>query len=177
MASPLTIPGDQLGWFTHGTIPGVSVLSFNGSTSLYGFDIQNAGTILQTILFPRLVNIDHNNATGGTAVMSINGNAALNFVFLPWLETSFAPLVITNNGSLTNVDIRTWEPINGQDVHFNGNALTEESVDNVLARCFANGSYQAGTIYLDGGTNSPPSAAGVVVEGSLVARGAYVFTN
>jgi hypothetical protein len=109
--------------------------------------------------------------------MSINGNASLNFVFLPWLETSFAPLVITNNGSLTNVDIRMWKPINGQDVHFNDNALNVESVDNVLARCLANGSYASGTIYIDGGTNSPPDAIGVVTKGSLLARGCGVLTN
>src|SRR5438034_1909558 len=107
-SSGTTTPEQVLGWFTHGTLPGVQTLAFLQTESASGFDIQFAGPTLETILFPMLTSVDKNNVTSGAAVFTINGNDGLQFVFLPWLTTSYAPLIITNNGTLTRVDLPEW---------------------------------------------------------------------
>jgi hypothetical protein len=172
-----TTPEMVLGWFSHGTLPGVQTLAFLQERTASGFDIQFAGTNLETILFPRLLSIDENNVSGGAAVFTINGNDALESVYVPWLTTSYAPLVITNNGSLTRVDLPVWEPIDGQVVTFSTNALSAFTVNQVLADCVANGSYATGAVHLEGGLNSPPTGQGILDSGTLTGRGVSVFHN
>jgi hypothetical protein len=85
--------------------------------------------------------------------------------------------VIENNGSLTSVTLPFWEPFDAQDVSFGTNHLDQRSVDNVLARCVANGTYVSGIVNLVGGANSAPSAQGILDAGTLAARGVTVFHN
>src|SRR5207253_2440909 len=111
---------------------------------------------------------DPANVTGGAALFTINGNSALEVMSLPLLGKSYPPLTITNNGTLTSLDIPVWKPINGQVLDFGTNALDETSVDNVLARCVANGSFTSVSVNLAGGLNAHPSAAGMASAGTLV---------
>ncbi|XWN29982.1 MAG: hypothetical protein ROR55_21170 [Devosia sp.] len=55
-------------------------------------------------------------------------------------------------------------------------ALSQQSVDNVLIS-FNNAGTSGGTLGLHGGTNSPPSAAGLAAKAALESRGWTVLVN
>jgi phosphoglucomutase len=67
-------------------------------------------------------------------------------------------------------------PDNGQTVSFLGDALNQASVDSILAIAVASG---VTTIIIDltGGTNSSPSAAGLIDKATLNGLGNTVTTN
>ena len=59
---------------------------------------------------------------------------------------------------------------------FSANALTQVSVDGILSTLDAAGQSN-GTLQLEGGTNSTPSAAGLVSKANLVGKGWTVTNN
>jgi hypothetical protein len=69
--------------------------------------------------------------------------------------------------------------VDGVDINFSNNALSQACVDQILARADAS-PVPAGSvknIRLGGGTNSPPSAAGLVSKASLITKGWNPTTN
>ena len=88
---------------------------------------------------------------------------------------------ITTITRLYNIDtglvhINITGCVNLDDVELDDNALTEASVDHVLITLDDNG-LTGGYVYLDGGTNSAPSALGLAAEASLILKGWDVFIN
>lgn len=59
---------------------------------------------------------------------------------------------------------------------WNGSALDQESVDDILVRIESNG-LSNGVLDIDGGTNSAPSATGLAAKSALESRGWTVTTN
>jgi len=78
---------------------------------------------------------------------------------------------------LTTFTLTAYSPANGVDINFNGCALTQAKVDEILAKAVANAGYVSGTIDLQGGTNSAPSGAGAANKAILIGRGVTVLTN
>lgn len=78
---------------------------------------------------------------------------------------------------LSSVSFPNYLPTNGSAINFSAAALSQVSVDHVLARAVANAAYVSGTITLDGGTSSTPSGAGLADKATLIARGVTVLTN
>lgn len=93
----------------------------------------------------------------------------------------------TGLGNLTNMTLGTigiTKAFNGAAVNFSGQKLTQASVDGILCLIASldgtNGttSWGAGkTLTLTGGTNSTPSAAGLVCKAVITGRGATVTNN
>ena len=111
-------------------------------------------TLLQEILFPSLTTITINPAFLFPGYFEIKGNPALTTISLPLA-------VIPNK----------------MDFDASNNALSQSTVDHILARLVANGGYVSGTVLLNGGTNAAPSVAGLADKATLIGRGVTVVTN
>lgn len=79
--------------------------------------------------------------------------------------------------NLANVSLPKYLPTNGRLQTFDGCALTQASVDHILARCVAAPGYVSGTVDVSLGTSSAPSAAGLTNVAILQARGVTVNHN
>lgn len=106
------------------------------------------------------------------------------FLQTPTLVSLSAPLLVTcgeiacaGATSLADVSLPSWLPTNGSSINFNSCALTEASVDHILARCVANPAYVSGTVDLAAGTNAPPGVQGQADVLILQGRGCTVNTN
>lgn len=104
--------------------------------------------------------------------LNVTGLASASFNLLTTGEIS-----VTSNPSLVSLSLPVFLPINGTNFNCSNNALNQASVDNVLHRAVANAGYVIGTVSLDGGTNSAPSAAGLLDKATLVGRGVTVTNN
>lgn len=137
----------------------ITTISFPNLTDSpsYGYLITGNGA-LSSISFPVLASA---SPTGSSTIpmFYIVGN--------PFLTTIYMPIVVFGHNIFTSAT----------DYNFSGNALNQATVDQILARAVATPSFTAGTIQLDGGTNSPPSAAGMVDKNTLITRGLFVNTN
>ena len=107
---------------------------------------------------------------------SIQNNAALTDISQPLLSTVGGANYIANNPSLTNITISSTGFTAGGDYYFNNNALSEETVDNILI-AFDNSGIENKTIFLDGVTNSVPSASGLIAKSNLEGKGWTVNVN
>ena len=98
-AAPLTDNSDELGWSSHGNIPGVTGVTFCQIASVPGFDIEN--TSLQSIAMPNLRTIDSYGFQNGS--LAIIGNAALTNFSAPVLAHISGALLVHGNslGSLS----------------------------------------------------------------------------
>ena len=96
------------------------------------------------------------------------------------LDLSLLPILrnpkIKNNENLVNVVFPTGVVINGSngDLFFDNNAFSQATVDAILD---ATDDTDSGTIDISGGTNSPPSADGLIRKGVLEAAGWTVNVN
>lgn len=77
---------------------------------------------------------------------------------------------ITGNPNLKTINLSSWQPILYQFMDFTGNALSQLTVDAILASCVAQTGFVSGTLDLTGGTNDPPSN-GTGYHNVLVLRG------
>ena len=80
------------------------------------------------------------------------------------------------NGNETLSDLSISSSCNCLDLRFNDNALSQISVDNILANLDSAG-YSTGYIDLRGGTNFTPSGAGLVSKSNLEAKFWTVLIN
>jgi len=113
-----------------------------------------------------------------SGTFSIQNNTLLVTISVPsFLTCSAGNMDWDTNPALTTVVLSSFIPRNGMTIGIDGCALSQASVDLVLARCVANAAYVTGTVNLDGGTNSAPSAAGLVNVGILTGRGVTVNNN
>src|ERR1035437_3872753 len=72
---------------------------------------------------------------------------------------------------LTSVSIPVLLPTTGTNFNFSGCALTDVSVNGILARCISNSNYVLGTVNLSGGTNAAPTGQGILDKATLLGRG------
>lgn len=127
---------------------------------------------LTTLSFPVLTSI-----LGSVSAATFTGNTLLASLSLPALVTVAGGINASSLANLTSVTLTSYLPTNAKAQNFGSCALTEASVDHILARCVANAAYVSGTVTLSGGTNATPSAAGLVDKATLIGRGCTVNTN
>lgn len=107
--------------------------------------------------------------------LNVNANPVLKIVNVPGAVT-IRNCNIVNNAQLTTINLGEALFSNGFDHLFSGNALTVESVNDLLAQC-VNSGLTGGTIDLSGGTNAAPTGAGLINKAALIAAGCTVNTN
>lgn len=139
--------------------PSITSVSFPNLTTSpsYGY-LLTANNSLASISFPVLTSAEPTSSTS-VPMFYIVGN--------PLLTTITMPSVVFGLNIFSAM----------VDYNFSGNALNQATVDNILARAVASPTLTAGLLQLDGGTNSPPSAAGLVDKNTLITRGMLVNTN
>ena len=133
------------------------------NTELGAFNIANSVT--QLYLF-----IDNSNLT------TINIPNSCTYLYIDF---------IYNNASLTDViGLSNVQYLDGQVINLTNNALTQSSVDAVLAKVVdmlnlvdPNYNFQIISVDLSGGTNSTPSAAGIANANILIAAGLTIAYN
>lgn len=104
--------------------------------------------------------------------ISIKDNPSLSTVSMPYLANS-GGLNISNNTSLQSIDFPNLSPL-GKTFNFSGNALTEQSVNQILA-IFAASSWQGflwapAVLHLSGGANATPTGQGLVDKATIASR-------
>lgn len=147
----------------------LTTIQFNALVSTDDFAI--SGVAATALSFPVLANVQM-NASG----LRITSNASLASVSLPSFTHCFNTF-INGNPALKTVTLTSWAPVNGDQCNFQNNALTQASVDHVLARAVVNVGFVTGQVLLDGGTNAAPSAAGLANAAILTGRGVTVTHN
>lgn len=126
-----------------------------------------------------LTNLQLNALVFVSGFFSIAGCSSLVSLSLPALvqQGTVYNFYASNCAVLANLNFPKWMPTNGRQLLFDGCALTQASVDHVLARCIANQGFVSGIVNLSGGTSSAPSATGMADKATLTARGVTVLTN
>lgn len=163
--------------------PGMQIIALTDCTALTtfrapqlvtignAFNITNAplsGAPITSISFPLL--------TYSSASFGVVGLNNLTTLSAPSLTTAGAVVVASECPSLPSLDWSNWEPLDGGALLFNACAFNQATVDLVLARCRLFG-LSTTTIALGGGSNSTPSAQGLLDKAALVLAGCVVTTN
>lgn len=156
-------------------------------TTVYGrFDFGDNDGITY-ISLPSLVSLENylwSNSTDSVFLMSFC--ALLTSIDLPLFTGnvrkntkigSTTEFNIQSNPLLTTLNLPSLVPINGCNYVIKNNALNQASVDQILQRCAAEATFVSGVLNLTGGTNSTPSAAGLINKGIINGRGVTCTTN
>lgn len=89
-----------------------------------------------------------------------------------------ASIYLQNQPVLATVSFPMFVFVSDRDYSFSGCALSQASVDHILARAVASSGYVSGTLDLSGGTSSPPSSTDPGSDYDiLVNRGVMVNVN
>lgn len=164
-----------------------SAFSFSGSTALISISapllqsvhddfIQTGCAALTTISLPSLQTV---GTIGNSSGFNTDQCAALTSLILPSLVTANTATMQCNLCPLlTTVDLSMFVPTNGQQIAFDGCALSVASVNHILARCIANAGYVSGIVDLQDQTPpAPPSGQGIADKATLIGRGVTVNTD
>jgi hypothetical protein len=107
-------------------------------------------------------------------------NSYNNLLYTGYGESDSISDLSISNVSVGGVKITTIEDLTNatalSTANFSNNNLSQAAVDKVLADIDSVGLHD-GELYLNGGTNSAPSAAGLISKGNLVGKGWSVATN
>jgi hypothetical protein len=160
-------------------------------------DITDAGyldieqcTLLTLITFGSLTAVPSVSIRNNPALTTLTGLAGVNFTGPGSISSNTAITLIdlsnctftgsfgcAGNTSLFIIGISGATFPNGTDYDFSGNALTQATVDAILAAMVANAGYASGNVDLSGGTSSAPSVTGLADKATLIGRGVSVTTN
>lgn len=133
------------------------------------FVIQNCNA-LASMSFPSLATVI------AITNFTIQNSSSIASISCPSLVSS-GNITMSGCSSLTTITLPVFVPTSGRDIDCNSDALNQATVDHILARCVANPAYVAGSVFLQGGTSSAPSAAGLIDKATLIGRGVNVVTN
>lgn len=129
--------------------------------------------VLGSLYLPSLTNVHrYFTVVDNISMTNLNLPALVSVATFPFLG-----LIATGCSNLTDVSFPNYLPNNGRYQSFDGCALSQASVDHILARCVASAAYVSGTVKLNGGTSSTPAAAGLIDVAILQARGVTVNHN
>ncbi len=143
-----------------------SVMLSNGSLEAYRIE-QN----------PNLISIGIPNITQISGAQWIDSNPVLTTIDVSKQTYGGYGMRFYANPSLTTIITANHIDFNfGNGIQASSNALSQQCVDSLLRAC-ASGSTISGSFRSDGGTSSPPSAAGSVAANILINRGWEVLTN
>lgn len=120
-----------------------------------------------------IVILDLSSLENSTEII-VEANELLTSVDLSSLVSVDKQIRISGNGLLTDITISNL--INCLYINFAQNALTQTCVDDILNKIDIAG-YEDGTLILTNGTNSVPSASGLVSKSNLEGKGWTVLVN
>jgi hypothetical protein len=146
------------------------VEALNLTSVTYSIEINGGGNNTVTeISFPSLTTV------GGQS--SISSWSALQTLNISSLSQLYSNFLVSNSESLENVLISPLLSLpEGSVITFIGCALSETSVDAILS-ALVQGIVTNCSIDLSGGTNSAPSAQGLLDKATLETNGCTVTTN
>lgn len=155
----------------------VTQIAIKSNTSVSSINLQSLTScpLLELNDNASLVSVDlsaFENASGQLNA-SVTNLPQLN---LPAYNASLVNFDIKTNPSLVTVTFNNQPIADGGIFDASGCALNEASVDYAL-QAGIDGAMTSGTIYLDGGTSSAPSAAGLANKAQLILDGVDVQTN
>jgi hypothetical protein len=151
-----------------GSLGGLTTLNINSIPSFAAdFDLSSQTSLTS-------LNISSLATVGGN--LNLNGTAALPTFSAPALTTISGNASAVNALVLATFSAPLWVVTDGTQIIFTGDALTEASVDHILARCLASGVTTC-NIDLSGGTNAVPGAQGQLDKAALILAGNIVTTN
>lgn len=167
--------------------------------------VTGTGSLAGNVAFPNNALLNTVSAPVLESVMgsiTLFGNPALTSALFPALEEVFGGISLANSNAITTLDLPVltrvsgsgglsgqnaialanlsfpnYLPTNSRPQNFGGCALTQTSVDHLLACCVASNGYVSGFVTLNGGTNATPGAQGQIDKAVLIARGVMVATN
>jgi hypothetical protein len=93
---------EMIGFFSWADLPGLTSLTFLGTTSIAGFDLEGIEA-LTSISFPNLVSIDPDDIQGG--YLTLTGNTSLTTVDAAALVSIGGSVSFTDNPSLAGLDL------------------------------------------------------------------------
>lgn len=147
---------------------------------------QSGNQTITVITYPEIYIAAGSTSTtitlSGIPVASVMAGNSTNLVSIAFPDLTYAPgggmmsLAVTGCSSLTTISIPALTTADSTSYSFNNNALSEATVDHILAK-FAAATGVNGTLYINGGTNATPSAAGLASKATLVGRGWTVNHN
>ena len=155
-------------------------LTINQNPQLANIDLSALATVVREIQIYQnnQTTIDLSSLVTVGEQVSMTENAVVTTIDLSSLTTvgTTTPdnLYIHNNYELVNVIMSG--AINAQTILASNGKLSQASVDAILAAAVG-GTLNGGTITINGGTNSTPSAAGLINVGILQGRGYVVNHN
>jgi hypothetical protein len=149
----------------------------NGSSDVTSVVFTSLQTVGTNLLFNNNSNLIAPSFPALTSVGNFvwfNDSPDLVSISIPLL-TSYTEIAGANSPLLTTI-AGPQVALNGAQYLFSECALTESAVDSILQKGIDAG-MNSGTIYLDSGTNSPPSVAGAANAAQLLIDGVDVVTN
>lgn len=185
-------------------LPGIEHIVLNVEHILW-VDIEGQITDLLSLSSNTLLSIDDADLTNniGLTVINCDKLASISFPLLSSMTWGYVKVIlnplltsvslpslivagqaggwyglnISQNTSLTTIDISSYFPTDGEIGTFTLNNLSAASVNHILSRYVANPGYANGSITLNGGTNAAPTGQGIVDKATLLGRGVTVTTN
>lgn len=145
-------------------------LEYSGSVTI-------SGDFLTSVFLPKLKGIDIGPSGFG---LQIANSPLLKRIIAPNCGSAINSINIGNNPNLTDIQLSSViysQSAGGFSAYFNNNALSQQTVDNILIAIDNGGSTGGGYLELSGGTNSTPSLAGLTAKANLISKGWTVLTN
>jgi hypothetical protein len=140
---------------------GIGVLALQGNSSLLAIDVSDLAALYEL-----------NVSNTGISALDLSANPLLQI--LTATDLGIAALDVSDHSALAVLHVGSCPAL--LDLDASGCALPEGEVDGVLdALDVAAG--EDGTVDLSGGTNAPPSAAGLVSKAALQVKGWTVTVN
>jgi hypothetical protein len=186
---PMATKSNGLQINNNATLASVNLPLYNETLTASNCSFYN-NPLLTAIALPALTKV--------AAALNVVNNTTLASLSLPLLADVGATVYIDSNPALPSVDLSALTILNGSNMNIQnntvldtitlspavdclslsllGNALTQVSVDDILAKLDTAG-YSNGMVDVSGGTSATPSAAGLVSKANLVGKGWTVFNN
>jgi hypothetical protein len=158
---------------TNNTLGFIYPVSGNQTVDIFTFTQLSVGNTCNStyLTFPTLTSASL-QITNVSTLTSISFPSLTNILY--YMMNAFN---INSNPLLTTITIPTITYLHsGVSIFLNDNALTQSCVDDLLVKFAATNAIN-NTLYLDGGTNSTPSAIGLAAKTTLEGNGWTVNIN
>ena len=138
------------------------------------FPFLSTANVLHVLFNASLVNVNLPILSTVQSNLTVNNNIGLTSIDLSSLLNVSGELVVNYNANLENIQLNS--SLSSLNMTFSYNALSEESIDNILANIDSAG-YSGGSLVLTGGTNAAPSAVGTINLLNLINKNWTVSVN
>lgn len=175
VAKDITLSSDLLTTISMPLLVSALNVSITGQSLLENFDLSSLQTCTSITMSSNSLSVavDFSSLISAGSTISISANPSIPSIDLSNL-TSTSALIVASNSSLTSLIL--GNSINCVSLNLTENAFTQACVDDILAKLVL-ARFTDGVADLSGGTNSPPSAAGLTSKTTLEGRNWVVTVN